>query len=73
MVNPKSIVVEVAPDGQVTVRAEGYTGPGCVEAVRQLAAALGVADEEEHLPEYDIIVETEAEQGTDLKMGEGGW
>jgi hypothetical protein len=52
MVNGKQIVIEIAPDGSVTVRAEGYTGPGCVDAVRRFSEVLGLETEAENLPEF---------------------
>ena len=51
--NNKLIVVEISPDGTVTVRAEGYQGPSCADAVKKIAEALGgeIVDEE-HTAEY---------------------
>jgi len=57
----KKIIVEIAPDGKVTVRAEGYTGPSCVEAVKRIAAELGVADEEQHTAEFYLTAASSEE------------
>ena len=66
----KQIVIEIAPDGSVTVRAEGYTGPACVEAVRRIAEVLGLATDEEHLPEFYLA---EGEAGLTIGGEGGGW
>jgi len=49
----REIVVEIDEDGRATVKTQGYRGPGCLEAVKQLLArlkALGV----------DVQVDTQA-------------
>lgn len=49
----EQIIVEIAPDGAITIRAEGFSGPGCVEAVRRIAEALdGEIQDEQHTPAY---------------------
>lgn len=58
--NGKQIVIEISPDGTVTVRAEGYTGPGCVDAARRFSEALGLETEAENLPEYYLDTDEDA-------------
>jgi hypothetical protein len=60
VVNGKRIVIEIAPDGAVTVRAEGYAGPGCVEAVHRFSEALGLETEAENLPEFYLATDEDA-------------
>lgn len=37
----KQIQITVDPDGEVTVKAEGFVGKGCKEATRFIEKALG--------------------------------
>lgn len=41
MATPKTIIIEVAPGGKVTVEAEGFTGKTCTEATAFIEQALG--------------------------------
>lgn len=66
----KQIVVEIAPDGKITIRAEGYTGPGCVEAVKRYAVALGVEVEAANLPEFYLTADEDSEL---ITGGDAGW
>ena len=66
MVNEKSVVIKIRPDGKIAVRAEGFTGPACLEAVRKYAEALGVATSEEHLPEFFVWQTGEEDEGVTL-------
>ena len=64
----KAVIVEVKPDGSIVIRADGFVGPGCVEAVRQYAAALGLEIEGELLPEFYQVEATDA-----LTVGGDTW
>ena len=70
MVSERSIIIEVSPEGKITVRADGFIGPECEEVVRRMAEALGVIGREEHLPEF-YLSEQEKQAGGQ-KVG-GGW
>ncbi len=69
MVNEKSVIVKVKPDGSILVEAEGFTGPACVDAVRKYAEALGAAVSEAHKPEF--YVQRNAEEDEELTVGGG--
>lgn len=64
--NGKQIIVKVRPDGSIQIEAEGYSGPGCVEAVRHYAELLGLTVEEENKPEFYLAG---TEEGTGLTLG----
>lgn len=68
----KQIVIEIAPDGSVTVRAEGYTGPGCVDAVRRFSEALGLETEAENLPEFYLTADGHTDEDAGLSIGGEG-
>ncbi len=51
----KSVVVEIAQDGKVTVHVEGVPGPTCVPLARHIAGLLGVAEAEEHTDEFWLL------------------
>jgi len=51
----KNVVVEISPDGKVTVHVEGVPGPTCVPLARQVAGLLGVAGAEEHTEEFWLL------------------
>jgi hypothetical protein len=38
---PKRVVIEIYPDGKVTVDAKGYTGKACTEDLKWLEELLG--------------------------------
>lgn len=63
------IIVTIAPDGTIKVEAQGYTGPGCVDAVKKFSEALGLEEESEHKPEFYL----ESEEETGLQLGGGSW
>lgn len=49
----KSIKIMVAPDGEITVEANGFTGEDCVETTGPLEEALGMDPGSRELkPEY---------------------
>lgn len=63
----KKIIVGIRPDGVITVRAEGYQGPGCVRDVRRIAEALGITVEEDHLPEFYLQASLEGWQELEVE------
>lgn len=48
----QTIVIEIATDGAVQLKTQGFEGPACLAASRELEAALGLTENEELLPEY---------------------
>ena len=68
MVEQTQVIVEIKPDGEIVVRAEGFQGPACVDAVRRYAEALGVAVEERHTADYYL----EVQEDQTVALGEGG-
>ena len=64
----KAVIVEIAPDGSIVIRADGFVGPGCVEAVRAYASALGLEIEGALLPEFYQVEATDT-----LTIGGDTW
>jgi hypothetical protein len=59
MAKPKTIIIEVAPGGKVTVEADGFTGKTCVEATAFIEQALGPpASKRRTKPAYNQPVKT---------------
>jgi len=52
-----TIIITIAPTGDVTIKAEGYRGSTCEDATRALEEALGVTQSRRRTPEYDHRVE----------------
>ncbi len=48
----RRILVRVAPDGALTVEAEGFQGKGCEAATRAIEEALGKARERVRKPDF---------------------
>ncbi|HWP34601.1 MAG TPA: DUF2997 domain-containing protein [Thermodesulfobacteriota bacterium] len=48
----REIEVTIGPDGRVTFRPKGASGPGCVELTEELEAALGEVESRELTAEY---------------------
>ena len=46
------IHIDIAPDGSLTMEAEGYTGKDCLQATATLEKALGSVSTREHKPVY---------------------
>ena len=70
-----SVVVEVSPDGKITVRVEGVHGPTCVALARHLASLLGVTESEEHTDEFWLLEGLPPDQAA-RRIGQGlaeGW
>jgi len=71
----KNVVVEISPDGKVTVHVEGVPGPTCVPLARQVAGLLGVAEAEEHTDEFWLLEGLPAAEAA-RRIGQGlaeGW
>jgi len=47
-----TILVTIAPTGEVTVTVEGVAGPGCQALTRPLESALGVTREDTRTADY---------------------
>jgi len=60
----REIIVEIDEEGKATVKTQGFQGPSCVEAVKQLMArlrALGVdvdVEKQTPTPEYYRVQQT---------------
>jgi len=52
MKSPKRVVIEIFPDGKVTVEAQGYTGKACVEDLKWLDDLLGRPEKRIFKDEY---------------------
>lgn len=52
------IVIEIAPDGRLTLRGEGFAGPACLPALQRLANALGVTLSATPTGEYWLSADT---------------
>ena len=48
----KEIIVEISPDGKVSVRTQGFVGRECYEASRLIEEALGQVTEDKKTAEY---------------------
>lgn len=48
----KKIIVKVTKKGQVSVRTEGFSGSGCMEASKRIEDLLGKATKVEQTAEY---------------------
>lgn len=46
------IIVTIDPEGQATVKAEGYRGKSCQDATKAIRAALGAQTSERKTPDY---------------------
>lgn len=49
---PRRVVIEIFPDGKVTVDAQGWTGKACVEDLKWLEEILGRAEKRSFKDEY---------------------
>jgi hypothetical protein len=48
----KEIIIEVAPNGQVTIEAVGFKGKSCDAATAAFEDALGTVSDKKKKPEY---------------------
>lgn len=48
----KSIIVEIAPSGEVKIEATGFKGKACETATAEMERALGVSGSRKKKPEY---------------------
>jgi hypothetical protein len=48
----KHIIVEVAPDGSITIDSQGFKGAECEKATKFLEESLGVVASNKRKPEY---------------------
>ena len=48
----RRILVRVAPDGALTVEADGFQGKGCEAATKAIEEALGKSRERTRKPDY---------------------
>jgi hypothetical protein len=48
----KTVVVEVAPTGEITIDAVGFSGASCEQATKFLEEALGTVAAKAKKPEY---------------------
>ena len=62
----KTIIVEIASDGTVTLEANGFTGPACMASTRFLEDALGQVRQRRHKPEYQQRQNQAARRRQDL-------
>ena len=47
-----SVFIEITPEGETTVEAQGYQGAGCKDATRAIENALGTTTKDVKKPEY---------------------
>ena len=67
MAKRRDIVINIDPDGGVTIKVEGVAGGGCLDFTKFLEEELGEVTSREHTSEY--YQEEEAET-TVIKAGE---
>jgi hypothetical protein len=48
----QTIIIDIAPDGTVTIDAIGYTGTACTDATAFIEQALGTVQHRNRKPEY---------------------
>jgi hypothetical protein len=48
----KTVIVEVAPTGEITIDAVGFSGASCEQATKFLEEALGTVSNKAKKPEY---------------------
>lgn len=48
----KTVVIEVAPTGEISIDAVGFSGPSCEQATKFLEEALGTVAVKAKKPEY---------------------
>jgi len=46
------IVITVSPEGAVSIKTTGFTGPSCRDATKAIEKAMGVSERETLLPEF---------------------
>lgn len=46
------VIITIAPDGNFTIEAQGYSGTSCEEATQALERALGKTEKRDYKPEY---------------------
>lgn len=49
---PKSIEIEIAPNGDVKIESIGFKGKGCEAATKAIEDALGTTNSRRKKPEY---------------------
>ncbi len=62
----KKLILTIAPDGEPTIKTEGFAGASCKDASKWLEAALGEVTSETLTPEYHQAAQTrpQLKQGT---------
>ncbi|MCH8148980.1 MAG: DUF2997 domain-containing protein [Planctomycetes bacterium] len=56
------IIIDIKPDGQTTVDAQGYNGTQCKDATKAIEKALGVTTKDETKPELSQSAKQKADQ-----------
>ena len=47
-----AIIIDITPDGETTVEAQGYRGVHCLDATRAIERALGETTKDSKKPEF---------------------
>lgn len=63
----KRIIIDVDPSGEVRIETEGYQGPRCLQATKELKAKLGTVIDTQEKPEIDLL-ETQEELKLEIKQ-----
>lgn len=66
----EQVVIKISPNGEISIEGHGFIGPSCAPVIDRLSAALGVGQEEELKPEFEMEVREAPNQET---VAEGGW
>ena len=48
----RAVVIDIKPDGEISIDANGFEGADCEAATRELEKALGMVDQRHRKPEY---------------------
>lgn len=64
----EEIEIEIAPDGQVTVRTIGIKGPVCMDYADLFARIIGREDHREKTAEYYETAEEQVRRHVDVKQ-----
>lgn len=59
----KSIQIQIAPDGKVTIEGKGFVGKACDEKMKAFEEQLGVVTDRKNSPEYSKTVTTTQKVG----------
>ncbi len=58
------VIIDITPDGETTVEAQGFHGAQCTDATRAIERALGKTVKDVKKPEYTLAQATAAKKAT---------